>query len=127
MREVCHVPLCAAPPISQVTSPVRRRSLNRWCGSGNPISAIATRTGDELRDRGGVRHRARLEIAGEIEDGILLALHRATSPQAGRGAFYGPRGFYQLAGEADATSEADARRLWEVSEELRGVSYPASD
>jgi NAD(P)-dependent dehydrogenase (short-subunit alcohol dehydrogenase family) len=70
----------------------------------------------------------------EIEDGILPALYAATSPQAAGGAFYGPRGFYELAGggvtdakvAAHATSEADARRLWEVSEELTGVSYPAS-
>jgi hypothetical protein len=58
---------------------------------------------------------------GAGRDGILPALCAATSPQAGGGAFYGPRGFYELAGEADA------RRLWEVSEELTGVSYPASD
>jgi hypothetical protein len=77
--------------------------------------------GDELRDRGGVRHRVRFEIAGEIEDGILPALYAAASPQAGGGAFYGPGGFYELAGEADA------RRLWEVFEALTGVSYPASN
>jgi len=71
----------------------------------------------------------------EIDDGILPALYAATSPQAEGGAFYGPRGFYELAGggvtdakvAAHATSEADARRLWEVSEKLTRVSYPASD
>jgi hypothetical protein len=33
--------------------------------------------------------------------------------------FYGPVA-------AHATSETDTRRLWEVSEELTGVNYPAS-
>jgi hypothetical protein len=68
----------------------------------------------------------------EVDEGILPALHAATSPQAQGGAFYGPRGFYELAGggvkdanvPAQATSEADARRLWEVSEQLTAVTYP---
>ena len=34
MGEVCHASVCAAAPISQVTSPARRSSLNRWAGSG---------------------------------------------------------------------------------------------
>jgi NAD(P)-dependent dehydrogenase (short-subunit alcohol dehydrogenase family) len=71
----------------------------------------------------------------EVDEGILPALHAATSPQAQGGAFYGPRGFYELAGggvkdanvPAHATSEADARRLWEVSEQLTGVTYPKPD
>jgi hypothetical protein len=71
----------------------------------------------------------------EVDEGILPALHAATSPQAQGGAFYGSRGFYELAGggvkdanvPAHATSEADARRLWEVSEQLTGVTYPKPD
>ena len=68
----------------------------------------------------------------EVDDGILPVLYASTSPQAQGGAFYGPRGFYELAGggvtdakiPANATSEADARRLWEVSEQLTGVTFP---
>ncbi|MET0758681.1 MAG: SDR family oxidoreductase [Mycobacterium sp.] len=68
----------------------------------------------------------------EIDEGILPALYAAASPAAEGGAFYGPRGFYELAGggvkEAKvptrATNEADNRRLWEVSEQLTGVTYP---
>jgi NAD(P)-dependent dehydrogenase (short-subunit alcohol dehydrogenase family) len=71
----------------------------------------------------------------EVDDGILPVLYASTSPQAQGGAFYGPRGFYELAGDgvtdakipANATSEADARRLWEVSEQLTGVAYPKTD
>jgi NAD(P)-dependent dehydrogenase (short-subunit alcohol dehydrogenase family) len=68
----------------------------------------------------------------EIDEGILPALYAATSPQAEGGAFYGPRGIYEAAGggvkaakvPARARSDADCRRLWEISEQLTGVSYP---
>jgi NAD(P)-dependent dehydrogenase (short-subunit alcohol dehydrogenase family) len=68
----------------------------------------------------------------DVDEGILPALYAATSPEAQGGAFYGPRGLYELAGGGvkdanvpqHAASEADGRRLWEVSEQLTGVSYP---
>ena len=68
----------------------------------------------------------------EIDEGILPALYAAASPQAQGGAFYGPRGFYELAGGGvkpakipkHAKNDADNRRLWEVSEQLTGVTYP---
>ena len=71
----------------------------------------------------------------EIDEGILPALYAATSPQAEGGAFYGPRGIYEAAGggvkaakvPARARSDADCRRLWEISEQLTGVSYPKSN
>ena len=69
----------------------------------------------------------------EIDEGILPALYAATSPDAANGGFYGPRGFMELAGggvaEANtpthAKDEADGRRLWEISEQLTTVTYPA--
>jgi NAD(P)-dependent dehydrogenase (short-subunit alcohol dehydrogenase family) len=69
----------------------------------------------------------------EIDEGILPALYAATDPRAEGGAFYGPRGFMELAGggaveaniPAHAKNEADNRRLWEVSEQLTRVSYPS--
>jgi hypothetical protein len=68
----------------------------------------------------------------EVDEGILPALYAATSPEAKGGTFYGPRGRYEAAGGgvieakvgAHAKNEADARRLWEVSEQLTEVSYP---
>jgi NAD(P)-dependent dehydrogenase (short-subunit alcohol dehydrogenase family) len=71
----------------------------------------------------------------EIDEGILPALYAATSPQAEGGAFYGPRGIYEAAGggvtaakvPARARDDADCRRLWEISEQLTGVSYPNSN
>jgi NAD(P)-dependent dehydrogenase (short-subunit alcohol dehydrogenase family) len=71
----------------------------------------------------------------EVDEGILPALYAATSQQAQGEAFYGPRGFYELAGggvkdakvPAHAANETDARKLWEVSEQLTGVAYPKQD
>jgi NAD(P)-dependent dehydrogenase (short-subunit alcohol dehydrogenase family) len=68
----------------------------------------------------------------EVDEGILPALYAAASPDAEGGAFYGPRGFYELAGGGvkpakvpeHARNEADTRRLWEISEQLTGVAYP---
>ncbi len=67
----------------------------------------------------------------EIQEGILPALYAAAAPQAQGGAFYGPLGL-ELAGggvkpahvPARARNDADCQRLWELSEQLTGVSYP---
>ena len=71
----------------------------------------------------------------EIDDGIKPALYAASSPQAVGGAFYGPHGLFEAAGggvqeakiPVHANNEADARRLWEASEQLTGVTYPQSN
>jgi hypothetical protein len=68
----------------------------------------------------------------EIDEGIKPALYAATSPRATAGAFYGPHGLFEAAGggvqeakiPAYAKNEADAQRLWEISEQLTGVRYP---
>jgi NAD(P)-dependent dehydrogenase (short-subunit alcohol dehydrogenase family) len=67
----------------------------------------------------------------EIDEGILPALYAAVSPQAEGGAFYGPRGFFEVAGGGVTTAKildrakdpADNRRLWEISEQLTRVTY----
>jgi NAD(P)-dependent dehydrogenase (short-subunit alcohol dehydrogenase family) len=69
----------------------------------------------------------------DIDEGILPALYAAAAPDAKAGAFYGPHGFLELAGGGvtDAKilgrsrNEADCRKLWDISEELTGVTYPA--
>jgi NAD(P)-dependent dehydrogenase (short-subunit alcohol dehydrogenase family) len=68
----------------------------------------------------------------EIDDGILPAVYAAATPRAEGGAFYGPRSAFENAGggvkparvPARARNEDDCRRLWELSEQLTGVSYP---
>jgi NAD(P)-dependent dehydrogenase (short-subunit alcohol dehydrogenase family) len=64
--------------------------------------------------------------------GALPTLHAATAPEATPGAYYGPhalgetRGYPVLSKTPEqATDKAVARRLWQVSEELAGLSVTA--
>jgi NAD(P)-dependent dehydrogenase (short-subunit alcohol dehydrogenase family) len=88
-------------------------------------------------DQNGLRGRlarAQYKVPGiyqNVDQGILPALFAATSPDAVGGAYYGPSGFQELNGGSAparvprrALSEADATRLWSVSEGLTGVSFP---
>jgi NAD(P)-dependent dehydrogenase (short-subunit alcohol dehydrogenase family) len=66
--------------------------------------------------------------------GALPTLFAATSPQAAPNGYYGPNGFYELKGPVapakifpQAKDEAVARKLWEVSEQLTAVKWPARD
>jgi NAD(P)-dependent dehydrogenase (short-subunit alcohol dehydrogenase family) len=71
----------------------------------------------------------------EIDEGILPVLYAAASPDAEGGTYYGPRGLLELAGGGvtlakvpnHAKNEADCRRLWGISEQLTGVSYPKTN
>ena len=63
--------------------------------------------------------------------GALASLRAATDPSAVGGEYYGPRGIGELVGypvrvrsSARSHDENLQRRLWEVSEELTGVTYP---
>jgi hypothetical protein len=64
--------------------------------------------------------------------GALATLRAASDPAARGGEYYGPPGRLQFTGypvrvESSARShdEADAGRLWAISEKLTGVSYGA--
>src|SRR5271156_839711 len=66
--------------------------------------------------------------------GARATLFAATSPQAAPLGYYGPNGFYELKGPVapaqvfpQAKDEAVARKLWEVSEQLTAVKWPARD
>jgi NAD(P)-dependent dehydrogenase (short-subunit alcohol dehydrogenase family) len=63
--------------------------------------------------------------------GALPSLRAATDPSARSGDFYGPGGWSQYTGYpvlvepvAAARDDTAARRLWEASERLTGVTYP---
>jgi NAD(P)-dependent dehydrogenase (short-subunit alcohol dehydrogenase family) len=68
----------------------------------------------------------------EVDEAILPTLYGAVAPAAEGGAFYGPRGLYEAAGGGvtdakildRARNESDARRLWEISEQLTQVTFP---
>ncbi len=72
-------------------------------------------------------------IAQSAEMGALPTLYAATVPDLPGGSFVGPdgiaeqRGYPKVVGAAGkAYDEDDWRRLWEISEELTGVSYEFS-
>ncbi|MFI6579630.1 SDR family oxidoreductase [Embleya sp. NPDC050493] len=80
-----------------------------------------------------VKRLARLRILVQTVDaGLRPLLYAATSPTAVGGQLYGPDGWGEFTGEPtkltvykSARSEADAARLWQVSEHLTGVVFPA--
>jgi hypothetical protein len=62
--------------------------------------------------------------------GALCQLYAAVDPGAEGGSFYGPDGLGELRGHPtrvrpapSATDTETARRLWDLSEELTGVSF----
>lgn len=66
--------------------------------------------------------------------GALPTLRAAVDPEARGGDYYGPRGLFELMGSpkkvrtsSAARNEGDARRLWQISEELTGVRFPAGE
>jgi NAD(P)-dependent dehydrogenase (short-subunit alcohol dehydrogenase family) len=69
-------------------------------------------------------------MAQPAADGALPTLYGATAPDAQGGEFFGPSGFLQQRGapkrvraSKKAYDTETARRLWEVSEQLTGVTY----
>ncbi|WP_151477335.1 SDR family oxidoreductase [Streptomyces albicerus] len=68
-----------------------------------------------------------------VDAGMLPPLYAATSPQARGGLLYGPDGLGQFTGGPtelaiykSARSEADAARLWEISERLTGGAFASA-
>ncbi|MFI6938858.1 SDR family oxidoreductase [Streptomyces sp. NPDC050418] len=73
---------------------------------------------------------ARGILVGTVESAQLPALYAATSPDAARGCLYGPSGPGHLGGPpaeqklyGPLRSAEDARRIWEVSQELTKVAF----
>jgi NAD(P)-dependent dehydrogenase (short-subunit alcohol dehydrogenase family) len=69
-------------------------------------------------------------LAQSAEIGALSQLYAAVDPAAESGCFYGPDGLGELRGYPTVVQPAEsarnketARRLWEVSEELTGVTF----
>ena len=72
-------------------------------------------------------------LAQNAEQGVLNQLHAATADDVRGGAFIGPDGFREMRGAPSrveplpaATDPALARRFWQLSETLTGLSFPAS-
>ncbi|WIM90320.1 SDR family oxidoreductase [Candidatus Mycobacterium wuenschmannii] len=68
----------------------------------------------------------------DVDEGIKPTLYAAASPDAEGGAYYGPRGLYETSGggvtfarlPALARDQDVVDRVWRMSEELTGVTYP---
>lgn len=99
-----------------------------------PTSLLAARPelGREraARGRGLITVLSRFGIMGTSASAALPALLAATAPDAG-GRLFGPRGLGHLGGPpapqrlySRLRSEEDARRVWEVSQEIAGVAFP---
>ncbi len=70
-------------------------------------------------------------FAQEVGGGVLPTLRAAVDPDARSGDYYGPSKFFEFWGapkkvtsSARSHDRATARRLWALSEEMTGVSYP---
>lgn len=79
-----------------------------------------------------IRLMSRLGVVGTVSSAALPALLAATGPDSRGGQFFGPKGFGNVGGAparcelwAPLRSDDDARRLWEVSERLVGLRFPA--
>jgi NAD(P)-dependent dehydrogenase (short-subunit alcohol dehydrogenase family) len=67
----------------------------------------------------------------DVDEGIKPTLYAAVSPDAHGATYYSPRGFYETAGGGVtfagvprlARSETDMKKLWQLSEQLTGVTY----
>ncbi|MCV2489196.1 SDR family oxidoreductase [Geodermatophilus sp. YIM 151500] len=100
-----------------------------------PTSLLAARPEigrpEESRGIRLIRRLSAMGVAGTPETASLPALLAATSPDAGGGRFYGPRRFWHMSGPPAEQSLyrrlrslEDARRIWRLSEQLTGVSFP---
>ncbi|GAB7191034.1 SDR family oxidoreductase [Kineococcus sp. NUM-3379] len=72
-------------------------------------------------------------LVGTVDSAQLPALYAATSPRAHGGRLYGPQGFGNLGGGPGEHALfrplrdlGEAERVWRVSEELAGVSFPTA-
>ena len=123
----------------------RRSQAGGWGITSNlahpgiaPTNLLAARP-EVGRDRDTVGIRliralsARGVLAGTVETAALPALLAATSRDAPGGRLYGPNGFRHLSGPpaeqrlfSRLRSTEDARRVWQLSEDLLQVSFPGS-
>jgi hypothetical protein len=66
----------------------------------------------------------------KVEDGVLPTLRAAIDEEAEQGDYFGPAGFMEVKGSPIIVksndmshSESQAKKLWELSEEMTGVEY----
>jgi NAD(P)-dependent dehydrogenase (short-subunit alcohol dehydrogenase family) len=128
--------------VSKLASTVFGLELDRRLRlAGSPVISLLahpgiTRTNLTPRawqDRGWIGRAlasAALLFTQPVERGALPQVHAATAPDLRGGQFFGPSGPMELRGRvtevrpsAEAADPAVGRRLWDVAEQLTGVSY----
>jgi NAD(P)-dependent dehydrogenase (short-subunit alcohol dehydrogenase family) len=112
---------------------------DRLAAAGAPTIAVAAHPGvattELARHIPGANLPGVNQILGLVVNspavGALATLRAATDPQATGGQYYGPSGFQEVRGHPVLVPSSDQshdegiqRRLWTVSEELTGVTYP---
>jgi NAD(P)-dependent dehydrogenase (short-subunit alcohol dehydrogenase family) len=71
-------------------------------------------------------------LSHSAADGALPVLYAAVSPEAEPSGYYGPGGFFEMKGPvakagiaSQAKDESTAKRLWDISEKLVSIKFPA--
>lgn len=118
---------------------VKRADLGNWgvtCISAHPGVAKTDLISNGPRDDtlvGKVINVANYVMSHPVEKAALPSIYAAVSPDAEKGGYYGPNGWFEMKGEVakafvpeKAKDPASAKRLWEESEKLTGVSWPAN-
>ncbi|WP_067650461.1 SDR family NAD(P)-dependent oxidoreductase [Nocardia harenae] len=107
----------------------------RLAASGEQTASLAAHPGNTTTDLGRympsvLRTPAMHLVAQPVDMGVLPILRAATDPTALGGQYYGPDGIGGIRGYPIPCSSSKrshdtetARRLWEVSEELTGVTF----
>jgi NAD(P)-dependent dehydrogenase (short-subunit alcohol dehydrogenase family) len=121
----------------------RRSVAGGWGIVSNAAHPGSTRTnlqttGPNMGKSGGTNYMERMmRLPGASQGadrGALPTLYAATDPRAVGGGYYGPDGLMEMTGKGvsearrsrRARDETDAARLWVISEELTGVTYPSA-
>jgi len=108
----------AGSPVVSVLAHPGYSATNLQSTGPTGLSALGLKIGNAL-------------VAQTADRGALPQLYAATMPTVKGGQFYGPSGFQELRGAPTqvqpiplAKDPAVGRRLWTVSEELTGVTFP---
>lgn len=106
--------------------------LNRHLSNiGSDVMATAAHPGWTVtRLQKGLLHTVSEWIGQKPEIGALPTLQAAIDPDAKRNDYFGPNGFMEMRGYPQKVETSDAakdvnlaKRLWDVSEEMTGISY----
>ncbi len=100
--------------------------------AGIPIRSLAAHPGGTRTDL--QRHSLMSRMLGfmmmDVQQGTLPTLYAATEPTAQGGEYFGPDGIYEMRGYpapakiAKQANDEEARdRLWQIAEELTGVTF----